>query len=90
MQGVCGALSGAAMVIGSKNSTANLEKPDSKPATMKLMRELVAKFREKNGATLCKDLKGIETGKALRSCPGCIEDAIRLTEEMLEKMEAER
>ncbi|MDO4941586.1 MAG: C-GCAxxG-C-C family protein [Lachnospiraceae bacterium] len=88
MQGVCGALSGAAMVIGSKNSTANLEKPNSKPATMKLMRELVAKFREKNGATLCKDLKGIETGKVLRSCPGCIEDAIRLTEETLEKLES--
>lgn len=86
MQGVCGALSGAAMVIGSVNSTSNLERPDSKPATMKLMRQLTAKFREKNGATLCKDLKGVETGKMLRSCPGCIEDAIRLTEETLEEL----
>jgi C_GCAxxG_C_C family probable redox protein len=86
MQGTCGALSGAAMVIGSKNSTANLEKPNSKPATMKLTRELVAKFREKNGATICKDLKGIETGNVLRSCQGCIKDAILLTEETLEQL----
>lgn len=86
MQGTCGALSGAAMVIGSKNSTANLEKPNSKPATMKLTRELVAKFREKNGAIICKDLKGIETGNVLRSCQGCIKDAILLTEETLEQL----
>lgn len=86
MQGTCGALSGAAMVIGSKNSTANLEKPNSKPATMKVTRELMAKFRDKNGSTICKELKGIETGKVLRSCQGCIKDAILLTEETLEKL----
>ncbi len=87
MQGVCGALSGAAMVIGMKNSTANLGQPDSKAATMKTVRELVAKFRNMNGSTICKDLKGVETGRALRSCPGCIEDAIKLTEEALAQME---
>lgn len=86
MEGVCGALSGAAMVIGMINSTANLENPDSKPETLKIVRELVAKFREQNGSTICKELKGVETGTALRSCAGCIEDAIRLTEETLEEM----
>lgn len=35
-------------------------------------------FREKNGSTVCKELKGIESGKVLRSCPGCIEDMVRI------------
>ena len=32
---------------------------------------------------LCKELKGVETGKVLRSCPGCIEDGVELVQEVL-------
>ena len=35
------------------------------------------------GATVCKDLKGMETGHPLRSCDGCIEDAAELVEQIL-------
>lgn len=79
----CGAVSGAIMVAGFQNSTANLEGEKSKGATYQLSREIVRKFQDKNGALLCKDLKGIETGKVLRSCAGCIEDATALVEEVL-------
>ena len=47
------------------------------------MKQLSADFREKNGSTICKDLKGVETGKVLRSCGGCIEDATALVCQLL-------
>lgn len=79
----CGAVSGAIMLAGFKNSTANLEGEKSKGATYQLSKEIVRKFEDKNGALLCKDLKGIETGMVLRACTGCIEDAAALAEEVL-------
>ena len=32
---------------------------------------------------ICRELKGVETGKVLCSCPQCITDAVALTEEYL-------
>ena len=83
MEGTCGAITGAVAVIGAIKSCGDIEKPVSKVATYKLTGELVKRFQEKNQATKCKDLKGIETGKVLRSCPGCIEDATAILEEIL-------
>ena len=57
MEGHCGALSGAAAVLGAVNSTADLEKTDSKGKTIGLSRELTKRFKEKNGAVICKELK---------------------------------
>lgn len=34
------------------------------------------KYRSKGGATICKDLKGIETGKVLCPCPECVRNAV--------------
>lgn len=85
MEGTCGAITGAVAVIGALKSAANLEKPTSKGATYKLAAELVERFQEKNKATICKDLKGVETGKVLRACPGCIEDAAAILEEILKE-----
>ena len=83
MEGTCGAITGAVAVIGAIKSCGDIEKPVSKAATYKLSGELIKRFQEKNQATKCKDLKGIETGKVLRSCPGCIEDATAILEEIL-------
>ena len=80
----CGAISGAVMVAGFKNSSANLNGPKSKATTYQLSQKLVHAFEEKNKAIVCKDLKGIETGTVLRSCQGCIEDAAELVEEILD------
>ena len=81
MQGTCGAITGAVAVLGAVNSNGDLEHPVSKTDTYKLSRELVNRFQEKNGVIACKDLKGVETGKVVRSCPGCIEDAATILAE---------
>lgn len=83
MECTCGALSGAVMVAGFMHSTANLEGEKSKGTTYQYSKQLVHAFAEKTGSTVCKELKGIETGKVLRSCPGCIEDAVELVETIL-------
>ena len=83
MQATCGAVSGALLLAGLKNSTGNLESPDSKMGTYQLSKEMVAQFRQKNGSVVCKELKGVESGQPLRSCDGCIEDAAALAEKIL-------
>lgn len=83
MEGTCGALSGAVMLAGYKNSDGNLENPTTKADTYKLSREIVKKFKEKTGSTICRELKGIETGKILCSCPDCIRCGVEVAEEVL-------
>ena len=55
----------------------------SKGDTYKKLRTYIQKFKEKNGSCICRELKGVETGKVLCSCPQCITDAVALTEEYL-------
>ena len=82
MMEMCGALTGAMMVIGLSNSVGDLSKdPATKGSIYKLNKELVRKFKEKNGACLCRELKGIKTGKVLCSCSQCIRDAVAILEE---------
>ena len=56
-----------------------LERPD----TIKKVRQMAKEFEEKNKSLICRELKGIDTGTPLRSCPGCIEDAVRIIGEHL-------
>lgn len=83
MNGTCGAISGAVMLAGFKNSDGNVDNPGTKVSTYQLSRAILEKFAAKNQATLCRDLKGVETGTVLRSCPGCIEDAVEIVQEVL-------
>lgn len=83
MEGTCGALSGAIMLAGLKNSDGNTDAPATKADTYKLSRELLLKFQEKTGSTVCKELKGIETGKMLCSCPDCIRMGVEVVQEVL-------
>lgn len=82
MQCTCGALSGAVMAAGMKNSRMNGETL-TKGSTYLLSKQMANKFQEKNGSVICKELKGLESGKVLRSCQGCIEDAVQIAEEVL-------
>ncbi|MDO4396766.1 MAG: C-GCAxxG-C-C family protein [Clostridia bacterium] len=85
--GTCGAVSAIAFAMGMKNSNGNLgEGERSKGETYKLIREAIEKFQVKNGSVTCRELKGMDTGKVLRSCDGCIEDAVEIIEEMLAKL----
>ena len=91
MMEMCGALSGMMMVIGLANSVGDLEKGmPTKGSTYKQVKEQVQKFKEKNGSYLCRELKGVETGKVLCSCPQCIMDAVALTEEYLKEHQADK
>lgn len=83
MIGTCGAVSGACVLAGMKRSTGNIEAPNSKAESYKLSREITQKFMEQNGSLTCKNLKGVETGKMLRSCPDCIRDAAAIVEQVL-------
>ena len=80
---VCGALAGACMLAGLKNSGGLQAVGKTKAETYKLDRQLAAAFREKNQSVLCRELKGVESGKVLRPCDGCVGDGARLVETYL-------
>ena len=83
MQSICGALAGAAIVAGLKNSDGDLDDPKSKGATTKLTKQMLEEFEKRCGAIVCKDLKGVEPKKDLCSCPDCIRTGVELAEEIL-------
>ena len=85
MDGVCGALTGALVIAGLKNSTGNLASPKSKGATMKIAKSMQNNFREKCGAIICRELKGVDSGKMLCSCPDCIKHGVEVVEEQFAK-----
>ena len=68
MEGTCGALVGAIMV--SSLLSAEGEARNNSRAIMSRFKELCG------GATICRDLKGIETGKMLCSCEDCVRNAV--------------
>lgn len=83
MAGTCGAIAGACVLAGLRNSTCHMEKPDSKAATAKLSREILNGFQEKWGTVTCRDLKGVGTGNPICSCHDCIRTAAGLAEKIL-------
>ncbi|MBR5267692.1 MAG: C_GCAxxG_C_C family protein [Lachnospiraceae bacterium] len=83
MEGTCGAVSGACVLAGMKASTGNLEKPNSKAVSHQLAKEILKRFKEQNGSVVCKEIKGVGTGKVLRSCNDCIKDAAAIAEQVL-------
>ena len=82
-EGVCGALTGGLLIAGLKNSTGNLVTPKSKSATMKISKAMMNSFREKCGAIICRELKGVDSGKMICSCPECIMHGVEVVEENL-------
>ena len=77
MEGTCGALVGAGLVLGLVNK--------DKVKSMKQMRQIMTRFQERNGATQCKLLKGVGTKNVLRECPLCVADAAEFLEELLQQ-----
>ena len=67
MQATCGALIGAVMAAGSVTNG---------KGTPRTARSILTSFQEKSGATICKDLKGVETGKVLCPCAQCVRNAV--------------
>jgi C_GCAxxG_C_C family probable redox protein len=93
---VCGALTGAFMVIGMKKGYINPDADDQKAEEYALVQEIAESFKQKNGSILCRDLIGEDykpgdatPGKRTQSyyesrpCAALIEDAVRILEEKL-------
>ena len=86
MTETCGAISGAVAIVGFVMSD-GMESPKSKGKTYKLSHEIAKRFGEKNTTTVCGTLKGIGSDKGpLRSCPGCIDDAVEIACDMLKQL----
>ena len=67
--GKCGAVLAAEEVL-------KVQAPDK-------LEQLEKLFEEKNGSIMCNELKGRTGGPMLRSCPGCVEDACVILEQLL-------
>ena len=77
MEGTCGSLVGAGMVVGLVTKDRNLAR--------KQMKRIMERFQERNGATQCCLLKGAGTGRILRDCPDCVADSAEFLEEILQE-----
>ncbi len=74
MEATCGALCGAQIVNGLKTF-------EGRP----ILRDaagIANAFASKCGATICKDLKGRDTGKVICECDDCVRNAVEVLEEI--------
>jgi len=95
---VCGALTGAFMVIGLKHGkviTDGSKYGSNTETTYRLVAEISRRFKERNGSIHCRDLIGhdlsipeerekvVQKGLFSTTCSKCIRDAVELLEEIL-------
>ncbi len=92
---VCGAVTGAFMVIGLKYGKTKAEDEETKEKCYSLVKEFVYKFKERNGSILCRELLGydINTPEGLElikrenlfstRCPKFVQDSAEIIEEIL-------
>lgn len=80
---ICGAVSAMVILVGMKESGGvNALPATNKALSYKKAGALINEFENKNTSVLCSRIKG---GK-LRSCDGCIEDAVVLLENYLKQI----
>lgn len=95
---VCGALTGAFMVIGLKYGKVNSDGSrygNETETTYQLVRELAHQFEQKHGSIYCRDIIGhdlndpterakvVEAGLFTTTCRQCIADAVELLEKVV-------
>lgn len=93
-QGICGAVTGAYMVLGLRHGEYLAEDETGKELTYEKAREFAAAFSRMHGSTICRDLIGIDistpegllhardTGLFEKRCAVLVRDAVTLLEEM--------
>lgn len=83
-KGVCGAISGAAIVAGLLMSDGNTEAAGmTKAKTTRAAAAMQEKFVERAGALRCIDIKTGNNGRMFTSCDQCIWIATEIVEEEL-------
>ena len=98
MREVCGAVSGAAMVLGILRGYSDPEDVQAKRGHYHLVQEFASVFREKNGSIICRELlsgapvvKGddpeprTESYYRKRPCPELVREAAEITAQLLGK-----
>ena len=96
LQEVCGAVSGACMVIGCRHGMVRRGDTDAKERTYSLVQQFSHRFRELEGSIVCAEILGCnlntEEGRkefkdrdlGNKVCARCVRDASKIVEEMLE------
>lgn len=79
LEGTCGAISGAAVVVGLVNKNQGKTALD--------IRKIMNEFKARNNTVICKELKGVGTGRVVRECDDCVRDAAEFLETILESEE---
>jgi C_GCAxxG_C_C family probable redox protein len=94
---VCGAVTGAFMVLGLKAGSTDAQDRASKEKAYDLAREFAERFKERHGSILCRELLGytIDTPEGLQAarasgllkelCPRLVLDSAEIVAELLEE-----
>jgi len=98
---ICGALSGAVMVLGKMRGYRDPADSAGRARTYSLVRMLTEEFRAEHGAILCRDLWGFdfqdeaavrqaqENGVFQKQCPAYVQSASQILERLLASAEKE-
>ncbi len=93
---ICGAVTGAFMVIGLKHGRIAVEDAQAHEKTYSLVNKFVRRFKSRNRSVVCRELLScdISSPEGLQSarqqnlfttiCPGYVRDAAEILEEILE------
>lgn len=79
LEGTCGSLVGAGIIIGIATG--------DRASAMQAMKRMMVSFADRNGSTICKELKGIGTGRPLRQCNDCVADSAEFLESELSRLQ---
>jgi C_GCAxxG_C_C family probable redox protein len=93
---ICGAVTGAFMVIGLKHGVTSVDDIEAKEKAYDLTREFTDNFKSRNKAITCKELLGCDIGKPEGMnfakekdlfnvlCPRLVRDAAEILEQILD------
>lgn len=85
MHNVCGAVTGMIMAANLILGKAEPKNPRAtKQASYSRTKQMAEDFLRKNSSIICAELKGDGTTPPLRSCDGCVEDAVNILVKYLE------
>lgn len=97
---ICGAVSGAALIIGMKFGSTDNTNIHSKDKAYQKANELLEKFAAENKSILCKELLGYdistneglkqarESGIFIQKCPLCVLSAAKILESIINETQA--
>ncbi len=102
MREVCGTLCGAFMAAGIINGYESPADFSEKARTYKMIQDIAAEFKAKNGSIICRELLGLKSAEgtyipekrtkeyyAKRPCPMLAKQAAEILEDYLKKLTAE-